>query len=91
MRERKRSSLSRMEASASSFCSMVAPAMRMMKKRTKAPITAMALASQVESFDGATPCQMATWPAMIPNMLQKAVILHDREPPWATFSRASRP
>ena len=60
--ERNRSSLSRTAASASSFCSMVAPAIRMMKKRTNTPMMERAVAWAKERRDGSQPCQMPSSP-----------------------------
>ena len=62
MSERKRSSLNRRVVSASSFCSiavsfcsMMAPAIRMTKKRTKAPMTVSEAAADRLSSDGSQP------------------------------------
>ena len=60
--ERKRSSLTRIEVSASSFCSIVAPAMRMTKMSTNAPMSPRASLLPTDRNDGAQRCQMATWP-----------------------------
>ena len=69
MSERKRSSLSRSVVSASSFCSiavsfcsMMAAAIRMTKKRTKAPMTVSEAASGRLSSDGSQPRARANWP-----------------------------
>ena len=59
MRERNRSSLRRIDDSASSFCSIVAPAMRMMNTRMNAPMAASALARDTDSSEGAHPSEMA--------------------------------
>ena len=85
--ERNRSSLSRIEFSAFSFCSITTPAIRMTKRRTTAPIKARALARGVERNDGAQCCQMATCPATIPARLHEAVVRQTCAPPAAMFSR----
>ena len=64
--ERNRSSLRRTAASASSFCSMVAPAMRITKKRTNAPMMVMAVAWGSGRREGSQPCQMHTSPTAMP-------------------------
>ena len=58
--ERNRSSLSRIDASAFSFCSITTPAVRITNRRTTAPIKANALARDVARNDGAQCCQTAT-------------------------------
>ena len=88
--ERKRSSLSRTAASASSFCSMVAPAIRITKKRTKAPMVVSAADWASESFEGSQPCQMHTWPTAMPTRLHTATDVHAREPHLAITSRAMK-
>ena len=88
--ERKRSSLTRIEVSASSFCSMVAPAMRMTKRSTKAPMSPSASLLPTDRNDGAHPCQMATWPTAMPRRLHSAVRRHVRDPSWDTFSSATK-
>ncbi len=90
MRERKRSSERRMVASACSFCSMVAPAIRMTNNRMNALIRARALAWLWERNDGAMPCQMAICPTVMPSRLHSAVTRHTWDPSWATFSRARK-
>ena len=90
MSERNRSSDRRVVASASSFCSMVAPAMRITKKRTNAPIRARALVWASERKDGNTCCEMPTCPMAMPSRLHRAVTRQTREPHRATFSRARK-
>ena len=76
MSERKRSSLKRSVVSAScfcaiavSFCSMMAPAIRMTKKRTKAPITVSEADSDRLNSEGSQPWVSASWPTAMPMML----------------------
>ena len=76
MSERKRSSLRRSVVSASSFCaiaisfcSMMAAAIRMTKKRTKAPITVSEADSGRSNSDGSQPWVSANWPITMPAML----------------------
>ncbi len=89
-RDRKRSSLVRSEDSASSFCSLVAPAMRMTKMRTNAPMTPRVSALARSRNEGTQPCQMPSCPTATPTRLQKAAIRHVREPLVAMFSRATK-
>ena len=88
--ERKRSSLVRTEASACSFCSLVAPAMRMTKTRTKAPMRPSVSAFARSRNDGIQPCQMPSCPTVMPTTLQKVAIRHVRDPLRAMFSRATK-
>ena len=88
--ERKRSSLARMEVSASSFCSMVAPAMRMTNTRTKAPMIPSVSLWATDRNDGNHPCHTAIWPITMPSRLHRAVTLQVREPSCDTFSRATK-
>ncbi len=97
MSERKRSSLSRRVVSASSFCSiavsfcsMMAPAIRMTKKRTKAPITVSEAASDLVSSEGSQPRASANWPTVMPMTLHSTVVRQTREPARARFSRAMK-
>ena len=88
MSERNRSSLRRNEVSASSFCSITAPAIRMTKKSRKDPRKANVFALATERTEGAHRSQMAVCPAAIPRRLQSTVVRHRRDPPRAMFSRA---
>ena len=97
MSERKRSSLSRSVVSASSFCaktvsfcSMMAAAIRMTKKRTKAPMTVSEAASDGFSSDGSHPWEMASCPTAMPRMLQRTMGRQMREPTVAMFSSAMK-
>src|ERR1019366_2958429 len=86
--ERKRSSLSRVDNSASSFRSMVAPARRITNRRMNPLMMANEFASNFDSFDGAQPCQMKIWPTVRPMMVHVAEVGHTLDPPWDTFSNA---
>ena len=88
--ERKRSSLTRIDVSASSFCSIVAPAIRMTKTSTNAPMSPRASLLPTDRNDGAQPCQMATWPTAMPRRLHSAVRRHVRDPSCETFSSATK-
>ena len=95
IRDRKRSSLMRSVASASafcsislSFCSMMAPAIRMTKRSMNAPNTVMVVDWARVSSDGSQPRVRLNWPTAIAARLQKAVVRHTRDPPRATFSNA---
>ena len=97
MSERKRSSLRRSVVSASSFCamavsfcSMMAAAIRITKKRTKAPMTVSEAAADVFSSDGTQPWDSANWPTAMPMTLQTTVGRQTREPTVAMFSRAMK-
>jgi len=88
--ERKRSSLSRTAASAASFCSIVAPAMRITKIRTKAPMVVSATDCPTDSSDGSQPIQIPTSPTVIPTRLHTATDNQEREPHLAMTSRAMK-
>lgn len=88
--ERKRSSLSRAAPSASSFCSMVAPAMRTTKTRTNAPMTVTAVAWPTGSIVGSQPSQMASSPTDMPTSVQTTTASQEREPHLAMTLRAMK-
>ena len=88
--ERKRSSLSRTATSASSFCSMVAPAMRTMKNRTNTPMMVRAVAWAEVSRDGSHPCQMATPPTPMAKKLHRATGPQHQDPAPAMSARATK-
>ena len=97
IRDRKRSSLIRSVASASafcsislSFCSMMAPAMRMTKRSMKAPNTVIVVDWACVSSDGSQPRVRLNWPMAIPTRLHRAVVRQTRDPPRATFSNAMK-
>jgi hypothetical protein len=88
--DRNLSSLRRTAPSASSFCSMVAPAMRITKKRTNAPMMVMAVAWASGSLEGIQSCQMHTWPRAMPVRLHITTDVHARDPHLAITSRAMK-
>ena len=97
MSERNRSSLKRSVVSASSFCSsavsfcsMMAPAIRMTMSRTKAPITVKEAACVCVSSEGTHPRARQNWPTVIPMRLHSAVVRQTREPAQARFSNAMK-
>ena len=80
----------RKRSSASSFSSMVAPAIRTMKKRTNAPMMAKVLALAGERREGNHSLVMQICPMAIPTRLHRAVTRQTLDPSWATFSRARK-
>ena len=90
MSDRNRSSLRRTAASDSSFCSMVAPAIRITKKRTNTPMRVSAVAWTNESRDGNHPCQMQNSPIAIPRKLHMATGRQTQEPSVAMSARATK-
>ena len=89
--ERKRSSLRRTAASASSFCSMVAPAIRITKKRTKAPMMVRATDwPDGELGRAASPSRCPTRPTAMPTRLHTVTGQPAREPHLAMTSRAMK-
>ncbi len=88
--ERKRSSLSRTAASAASFCSIVAPAMRITKMRTNAPIVVSATDCPTDNSEGSHPIQIPTSPTTMPTRLHTATESQEREPHLAITSRAMK-
>ncbi len=88
MSERKRSSLRRTDASASSFSCMVAPTIRITKTSTTAPTRAKPRAWFRESSEGTHPRQRPNWATRMHPRLQNIEVRHTPEPPNATFSSA---
>ena len=73
-----------------SFCSMMAPAIRITKKRTKAPITVSEAAADVLSSDGTHPWARQNWPTAMPTRLHRTIVRQTREPARAMFSSAMK-
>ena len=90
IRDRNRSSLWRTLASAASFCSMVAPAIRITKKSMNAPMTESPTAWAEPSSQGSHPLQMPRDPTVMARRLQRATVCQTQAPPLAISASATK-